>query len=312
MMGYDVERELSITKTGERQIVTFKLNQEQFAIDIQNVREIVTNLQITHLPAAPPTVMGTIYLRQQVIPVLNLKQRLKMKNIIYEPHCPIIILQNGRGVLVDEMMAVIRIHETQIEESMDTAVQEVKGEVIKMTDTLISLLDPKKIIDADEVLELVETVDDETTPSRQQKQALTVEQFVGFSIQDDVFAIRVKEVQEINKLVSIRYVPRAPRFVEGVINLRGQIIPVLNLRERFDLETIEYDKHTRIIVTNLNQRRVGLIVDAIVGVLRIATSEIKDPPSDVVGHHLQFIEGFVEIDQNPIVILDLSQVLSRS
>jgi purine-binding chemotaxis protein CheW len=133
---------------------------------------------------------------------------------------------------------------------------------------------------------------------------------VSFFIKQDEFAVDISRVQEINKMAAIAHVPRAPKFVEGVINLRGQIVPVINLRERFGLEKIGMTKSTRIIVINIDNRQVGLIVDSVSEVKRVNYSEIKDPPSEAVGEAADFVTGIANVSGRLLIVLDLHKILN--
>jgi purine-binding chemotaxis protein CheW len=141
-------------------------------------------------------------------------------------------------------------------------------------------------------------------------QAEKTTQLVSFFIKQDEFAVDISRVQEINKMAAIAHVPRAPKFVEGVINLRGHIVPVINLRERFGLEKIGLTKSTRIIVINIDNRQVGLIVDSVSEVKRVNCSEIKDPPSEAVGDAADFVTGIANVNGRLLIILDLHKILN--
>ena len=99
-------------------------------------------------------------------------------------------------------------------------------------------------------------------------------QLVTFSTGDEEFGVDILRVQEIIRTMAITKVPKAPEFVEGVINLRGKVIPIIDLRRRFGLQSKAHDKHTRIIVIEINTMIVGFVVDSVSEVLRIpATSQ---------------------------------------
>lgn len=135
-------------------------------------------------------------------------------------------------------------------------------------------------------------------------------QLVSFSTGADEFAVNIKDVKEINKLSPITHVPGAPEFVEGVINLRGEVVPVINLRERFGLERKDYDKYTRVIIINVYEKHLGLIVDSVSEVLRIPVPAIKEPPVEVIGDDSDFVTGIAEVDEKLVIILDLQKILS--
>lgn len=111
----------------------------------------------------------------------------------------------------------------------------------------------------------------------QKKQDDELLQLVTFSIGEEEFGVNILKVQEIIRTMEITKVPRAPEFVEGVINLRGKVIPIIDLRRRFGLVPKAHDKNTRIIVIEINNIIVGFVVDAVSEVLRIPASTVEPP-----------------------------------
>jgi len=133
-------------------------------------------------------------------------------------------------------------------------------------------------------------------------------QFVTCRIGHEEFALDVLSVQEINRMVEVTRVPKAPYFVEGVINLRGRIIPVLDLRRRFGLPPADQTDNSRIMVVLVRQRMVGLIVDEVIEVLRLQKSSIEPPPS-VNTAGAEFTQGVGRIDNRLLIVLDLNRLL---
>ena len=103
-------------------------------------------------------------------------------------------------------------------------------------------------------------------------------QLVTFHIGDEEFGVDILAVQEIIRLMQITMVPRAPAFIEGVINLRGKVIPVVNMRTRFNKPVVEHNASTRIVVMEFDQKTVGFLVDAVSEVLRIPASTVEEAP----------------------------------
>ncbi|AGW13488.1 MAG: chemotaxis protein CheW [Desulfovibrio sp.] len=136
-------------------------------------------------------------------------------------------------------------------------------------------------------------------------------QLVTFSIGDEEFGVDILKVQEIIRTMEITKVPRAPEFVEGVINLRGKVIPILDLRRRFGLASREHDKHTRIIVIEINNMIVGFVVDSVSEVLRIPASTVEPPPPVVAGLESEYISGVGKLEDRLLILLDLDRLLSR-
>lgn len=134
-------------------------------------------------------------------------------------------------------------------------------------------------------------------------------QFVTCRIAQEEFALDVLCVQEINRMVEVTRVPKAPYFVEGVINLRGRIIPVLDLRRRFGLPASDRTDDSRIMVVLVRQRMVGLIVDEVVEVLRVPKLSIEPPPSVGNSAGSEFTQGVGRIEDRLLIVLDLNRLL---
>lgn len=134
-------------------------------------------------------------------------------------------------------------------------------------------------------------------------------QLVSFNIGTEEFGVDILKVQEINRMVEITKVPQAPHYVEGVINLRGKVIPIVDLRKRFDLEVKEYDKNTRIVVVDIGGNIMGMIVDAVSEVLRLPANTIEPPPEIVTGINSDYIKGVAKLDDRLLIFLDLSKVI---
>lgn len=135
-------------------------------------------------------------------------------------------------------------------------------------------------------------------------------QLVSFKIDDAEFGVDILRVQEINKMMELTSVPNTPSFVEGVVNLRGRIIPVLSLRSRLGLEVKEYDTETRIIVVDINDKTIGFIVDEVNEVLRIPKSITEQPPEVVSGVDSEYITAIGKLEDRLLILLDLTKVLS--
>ncbi len=137
-------------------------------------------------------------------------------------------------------------------------------------------------------------------------------QLVSFNIGTEEFGVDILKVQEINRMVEITKVPQAPHYVEGVINLRGKVIPIVDLRKRFNLELKEYDKNTRIVVVDINGNILGMVVDSVSEVLRLPANTIEPPPEIVTGINSEYIKGVAKLEDRLLIFLDLSKVIDVS
>ena len=136
-------------------------------------------------------------------------------------------------------------------------------------------------------------------------------QLVSFNLGDEEYGVDILKVQEINRMVHVTRVPRAPEFVEGVINLRGKVIPIVDLRKRFGLPARAFDKNSRIIVVDVEGRTVGLIVDGVSEVLRLGMETNEPPPSMVAGVDAEYIWGVGKLEDRLLILLDLARVLAK-
>ena len=136
-------------------------------------------------------------------------------------------------------------------------------------------------------------------------------QLVSFKLGNEEFGVDILQVQEIIRMQNITRVPNAPHFVEGVINLRGRVIPIIDLRKRFDLGDHERDKNTRIMVVKIDNIVVGLIVDEVSEVLRIPADTVEPPPPIVAGIESDFIKGVGKLEGRLLILLDLNKILSK-
>ncbi len=135
-------------------------------------------------------------------------------------------------------------------------------------------------------------------------------QLVTFKLSSEEFGVDILKVQEIIKMMNVTKIPNAPVFIEGVINLRGKIIPIVDLRKRLGFKDREYDKSTRIIVVELDGLVLGFIVDSVSEVLRIPENTIEPPPSMVAGIESEYIEGVGKLDDRLLILLELKKIFT--
>ena len=135
-------------------------------------------------------------------------------------------------------------------------------------------------------------------------------QLVTFSIGSEEFGVDILKVIEIIRTMEITKVPKAPAFVEGVINLRGLVIPIIDLRRRFGLAEKAGDSDTRIIVIEINGMSVGFVVDSVSEVLRIPANTVEPAPPVVAGVDSDYISGVGKLEDRLLILLDLDKLLS--
>jgi len=137
------------------------------------------------------------------------------------------------------------------------------------------------------------------------------EKVIVFQLKDEEFAVSVQQVGGIERMLPITRVPQTAEFVKGVINLRGVVTPVIDLRKRFDIEEIPYDESTRIILVHLDDMEVGLIVDAANDVIDIPEDAIEPAPDVIGAVNVDYIDGVAKLDNRLLILLNLNCVLSN-
>ena len=134
-------------------------------------------------------------------------------------------------------------------------------------------------------------------------------ELVNFRLNQEEFGIEILMVEEIIRMRQITKVPNSPYFVAGIVNLRGKIIPIVNLRSKMGMPEKEYDKGTRIIVVEILGTTTGFVVDAVTEVLRIPSNITEAPPKLVAGINSEFIKSVGKLDDRLLILIDLAKVL---
>ncbi len=135
-------------------------------------------------------------------------------------------------------------------------------------------------------------------------------QLVVFVLETEEFACTIQNVREVLKMIKVTPLPRSLDFVEGVINMRGEVIPVIDLRKRFALPEAERTDNSRIIIVEVEERMVGLTVDSVSEVIRLSDDQIQEAPSQVAGGKTGMITGVGKVDDRMLIILDLASILT--
>jgi purine-binding chemotaxis protein CheW len=149
-------------------------------------------------------------------------------------------------------------------------------------------------------------------PAQEQRAAAeATEHLATFFLDREEYGVDVRQVQEIRRMSEITGVPRAPEFVRGVINLRGRILPVLDLKRKLGLGEVEATRATRIVVVRVKERLLGLLVDGASQVLKVEVSRIEPPPEEVVERGGDYIRGVAKLEDRLIILVDLERLLAH-
>ncbi len=250
-----------------------------------------------------------------------------VKENIREDQRLIVVQAHGSllALLVDKVREVLKMPKRQIDvppahlsESQNV---ELSG-IAKLENgkRLIMLLDANHLI-KDQELQKLGAITGQSAASDTQKHqvggasaSLGEQQFVTFRLGDGEYGIPIAKIQEIDRAAKMTRVPRAAEYVDGITNLRGEVVPVINARKRFNLPPRETDERTRVIIMELSGVKTGLLVDSVHEVLNLASKDIAPPPASLsTTIDRQFISGIgkVDGDKRMLILLDVEQILQR-
>ncbi|HPU58086.1 MAG TPA: chemotaxis protein CheW [Candidatus Avimonas sp.] len=309
----------------EEQLVSFLLDNEEYAIGIMQVKEIIRTPQIVKVPNCEEYIEGVVSIRDNLLPIINLRTYFGMEHLDINDYTRILVVDMGSftaGIMVDKVLEVLRVPANTIQPPPKFSTQsgeQLKG-VAKLNNgkRMILLLEPSKLVSADAISGIGgagEIQEDNGGEKATAVQLIDEEQLVTFKIDSVEYGVKIAHVQEINRMTEVTKIPRAPHYIEGIVNLRGNVIPALNLRKFFKLEATQKNDATRIIIIDTDGKRTGIVVDSVSEVLRLEKNLIEAPPETLSnGIDTDFVEGVAKLDggRRMILILNISKVLSFS
>jgi purine-binding chemotaxis protein CheW len=133
-------------------------------------------------------------------------------------------------------------------------------------------------------------------------------EFLAFTLGREEYCIDILKVQEIRGYETVTPIPNTPSYMKGVVNLRGLIVPIIDLRIKLELETVAYDQFTVVIILSIRGRIVGVVVDSVSDVVALAAEEIKEAPQLGAAIKIDYIDGLVTIDERMLIIVDIEKL----
>jgi len=333
----------------EELLVTFRMAGEEFAVDIMQVQEIIRVAELTRVPGAPDFVRGITLLRNRLLPIVDLRALFGMtspEDDVSARSIPegegtegpmeaastddetadarriVVIDMDGvlTGILVDSVSEVLRLPVKNIEDPPSIINREQAAKLkgvgkLNNGERLVLLLDMSNLVSADQKAALASTAGGQGKDgARMSKEILDEEQVVCFWVDKEEYGIGIMQVQEIIRVDEITAVPNAPRFVEGIVNLRGNVLPVLDMRTRFGLEKGERTGQNRIVVVDIGGKTTGIIVDSVSEVLRIPKNQVEPAPDLITKGSVEarYIQGIGKLDEGNrvIALLDMNFLLT--
>jgi purine-binding chemotaxis protein CheW len=280
----------------ELQFVSFEVAKQEYAIVIEDVQEIVqVPEEIVHVPHAKAHVLGVMTLRNRLLPLVSLRRMFGLPNRDADEHSRIVVVSLGGasvGVVMDSVNQVLRVPRSAVDRmpallAQDGNMSDIE-EICRLEGgkRMVSILSVENLFRHSAMKAAMTTVDDMTMEQAAKATKNAVddasddeEQVVVFRLNKEEFGVPIESVQEIVRLPNeMTKVPKAPSSVEGVINLRGAVLPVIDLRRRLGLAVVERSDRQRIIVLVIDGVRTGFIVDSVAEVLKVPKSAIEAAP----------------------------------
>jgi purine-binding chemotaxis protein CheW len=155
-----------------------------------------------------------------------------------------------------------------------------------------------------------ETASSATTLTANSKAKSAAGEYLTFVLGTEEYGLEILKVQEIRGYDAVTQIANTPDFIKGVVNLRGKIVPIVDLRIKFHLGKVEYDEFTVVIILNLNGRVVGIVVDGVSDVMALKDDQIRDVPSLVTSIDTKYIVGLATVEQQMLILVDIEQLMS--
>jgi purine-binding chemotaxis protein CheW len=286
--------ELAHASDSELHLVSFDVAGQEYAIAIEDVQEIVQiPEQIVQVPHAQSHVLGVMTLRNRLLPLVALRRMFALSEQDANDQSRIVVVAIGGasvGIVVDNVNEVLRVARRDVEAMPAMLARD--GDMADITDIcrldkgqrLVSIISTDNLFRHSAIKEALTTVNTSTDNTAESHKDLDGvgddEQVVVFRLGAEEFGVPIESVQEIVRVPeTLTHVPKAPASVEGVINLRGSVLPVVDLRRRLGLATIARNDGQRIVVFLIRGVRTGFIVDAVAEVLKVPRSAIEPAPS---------------------------------
>lgn len=308
----------------EDQIIVFNVGKEEYSFNINNVKEIIRFPNITKAPNHTIYIEGVFSLRNQLIALINLGKLLGTDYKEPDEYSRVIIINTGKltfGVIVDKASQVMRVSKDSFKMGnqgvSSNRIEYIKGFFnLNNGSRLVMLLESQKLISASDVNDLTNLDNKnsvEDTNLNTSEIVKSLEKIVIFKLDKVEYGVRIDNVKEINRMCEMSYFPGCPVFIEGMVSLRGDIIPVLNLRILFGLQTVEKNEFSKFIVVEYEKKSIGIIIDSASEVLGFSKTSVEEISKSLkVNGEISYLDGVVKLNQGKriVLLLNLKSVLS--
>lgn len=314
------------TQGNTEMLVTFEVAGQEFALPLAAVQEILpAPAGITAVVRAEAAVLGIISVRDRLLPLLSLRSLLGFPaSSSGEDRQKVVVLKVGDaqvGLVADRARAIVAAHSSRVDAVPPVLAARTGGEsrirsVYRGEDgqRLISILSPEHLFRNDVMQRLNEDQRSAAAPDAPDQATEHELICLVFRLGNDEFGLPIEAVVEVAQVPDqITRVPRTPKFLEGVVNFRGEVLPIVDQRRRFDMPPLDHSVQRRLVVIRNANHRAGLIVDSVSDVLRTRESRIEPPP-DLTEATARLIRGVLNLEemQRIVLLLDPAELLTRA
>ena len=308
-------------------LVTFDVAGQEFALELQAVQEILPAPSITAaLPRAETVVLGVTSLRGALLPLLSLRALLGFPRASGTNAREKVVVMNVHGtqvgLIADRARAIVSAEASLVDPVPPVLASRMGGEsqiraIYRGEEgrRLISIIAPEQLFREEVMQRLNAGRDERDIPAAKAEPAPGDElNFLVFRLGNDEFALPIETVDEVAHVpAQITRVPKTPRFLEGVVNLRGAVLPVIDQRRRFDMPRSTEAETRRLVVVRTDRHRAGLIVDSVSDVLRIPAGAVESAP-ELTDEIARLVRGVINLEQSGrlVLLLDPLELLTRA
>ena len=299
-------------------LVTFEVAGQEYALSLEAVQEILPAPEaVTRVARTDAVVLGVISLREKLLPLLSLRGLLGFApGQAVATREKVVVMKVGRGqvgLVADQARAVLAAPVAAIDPIPEMLAARTGGEArIKAIyrgeagRRLVSILSPEQLFREDVMQKLGTAAAAEGTPRVEVAQGELT--FLVFRLGSDEFALPIEAVDEVGQVpAQVTRLPKTPKFLEGVINLRGDVLPVVDQRRRFDMPDRDAAERPRLVVVRSERHRAGIIVDSVSDVLRVARGALEPAP-DLTDEIARLVRGVINLEKAGRIVLVLDPV----
>ncbi|OCA97195.1 chemotaxis protein CheW [Clostridium beijerinckii] len=301
------------------QLIIFSINSVEYAFYISEIKEIIRIPKIAKPPNVSSFIEGVISLRNELIGVINLSKIINMNSESINENGSILIVDIGTltyGVIVDKVSEVKLIYKkdllkpSQVVGNIDVKIVKEFGN-IDNGKRVVTVLDTNNLIDLKELQCNLKVDKKEDVSNNPNKDLLvskkTTESIVIFKIENEEYGIRINSVEEINIISKITGFPNEENFVEGLVNLRGDMIPIINIRRFFGLDSQYNDSNCKILIVRIKNKKAGIRIDSASEVLSFSEDIFQKYPDGLNSeNNKRCIDGMIKLNDGSRIVLSLN------